>query len=904
MIVRSITVRNWRCYLNPVTVGPFDERLNVIHGPNATGKSTLFEALRRAFLDSHRVTGEAIEAVQSWGRGLAPEVMVEFAHNGAEYRITKQFLRNPYSRLERKEKGRFVPFQEGASADEWVRGVLQSRPPGRGPARLENWGLAQILWAPQGDLGLRELSEDVVGCIRASLGTQLAAGSGALEKRIEELYLQEYTPSAKKIRKEAALARMQKELGEITSRLNAARENLKKFGSACERVKNLRDQQAQAEREAGEVRKTLDTAHAQAEQYRALLAERDQRTKDAEAAEARYQDLKRRVDQIQAARREIAEAREQLGKLKAEMPVVEREIASRQRALAQARAAREDIRKNRRAAEGARTLAEEAHAFVENERKLAELRKTLASIEASRQALEALEKQRAALLAPDARTLKKIREAFDTRQEAFRNIQSALITLEIVPERETTVEVIEGQSPESKKVSRGTPIQIQGSPQVVVHLPGTARLRAWGPAQSIEQYRKTLANAEQNLRKLTEPFGTQDIGELERRQEEASELDKSISMRKTEIEMLSGGRPVPEISVREISKEISRLEGLCQTMLAHHPEWQNVSPDAEALSRAAKDALRSFSEKEEEAEAACDKAQNALSAAERRREKLSADIRAQEGFLSRSQSLLDGLTSDGKTDEERERRLTELAMEWKAARSRMREVEGQLSTFAPDTLSTVEKLERQLEALRETARKARDNANIEEGQLRALAAEGPYSEVARLEEEFTELERQVREEEVRTAALRLLYETVKQCRTEALSAVTGPVERAATRMLHRIAGERLGSLKMGEQFQPEFIHPAPDLPARLDSVSGGEWEQIHLVTRLALAEVLAGEERQLVVWDDVLAATDMGRLARVLTLIEEAADRLQMVILTCHPERYRGLEGAHFIDLDALVRTA
>jgi uncharacterized protein YhaN len=66
--------------------------------------------------------------------------------------------------------------------------------------------------------------------------------------------------------------------------------------------------------------------------------------------------------------------------------------------------------------------------------------------------------------------------------------------------------------------------------------------------------------------------------------------------------------------------------------------------------------------------------------------------------------------------------------------------------------------------------------------------------------------------------------------------------------------------------------------------------------------VLAKEERQLVVLDDVLAATDAGRLARVMTILEEAAQRLQVLILTCHPERYRGLMGAKFINLEGLVR--
>jgi DNA repair exonuclease SbcCD nuclease subunit len=59
-----------------------------------------------------------------------------------------------------------------------------------------------------------------------------------------------------------------------------------------------------------------------------------------------------------------------------------------------------------------------------------------------------------------------------------------------------------------------------------------------------------------------------------------------------------------------------------------------------------------------------------------------------------------------------------------------------------------------------------------------------------------------------------------------------------------------------------------------------------------------------VVLDDVLTATDTGRLARVMGVLEEAAQRLQVLILTCHPERYRGLAGANFVDLEAIVRDA
>lgn len=907
MIVRNIAVEGWRCYLKRVSVGSFDEQLNVIYAPNATGKSTLFEALRRAFVDSHRVSGEAIEAIKPWGRELAPKVTVEFVHRGAEYRITKQFLRNPSSLLERKEKGRFAPFREGVLADEWLRELLLSRPPGKGPARPENWGVAQILWAPQGNLALGELSENLVDRVRLSLGMQLSTPeSSALERQIKALYETIYTPKGKlKTGRDASpMVRVKEELREIESRLQEAKAKYQRYEVASRKVEELRMVRDQAEREAQELRKTLDSARAQAEQYKELLAKKDQSRKEVESAQARYQDLKRQLDQIKATGKDLAEAEHRLGKLNVEIPVVEREIASCRKTLAQAKYTLEDVRRNRRAAEEARNVAEEARVFVENQKQLSAWGKTLVDIRTAQHALDELELQRAALCAPDVRTLKKIREAYHSRQDAKKNIELSLITLEIVPKRDTLLEVMEGLPSKPERAVKGTPVQIKGSPQVVVDLPGVARLRAWGPVQSMELSRKALAHAEQNFRKLTQAFGTNDIQELERRREQADELEKKISGRKTELTTLTEGRMQPELFVREILHEIARLEAIQQETLSRHPEWRSVSPQAEVLGRAAREAYQAYSEKEEQAAAEYENAQNALNVAEKSREKLLAEIEAQKNLVSRFKSSLDRLTSDGKTDEERERLLTELAMEWHAAKAGMEKLEGSLSLLTPDTVRTVEKLEKQLEALMETARKARDEANVEEGQLRALAADGPYSELARLEEEFTELEKQLQEEELRAAAVRLLYETVEDCRTKALTFLTEPVERTATRMLHRIAGGQLGTLELGEQFQPKCIYPVQDFRAALESVSGGEWEQIHLVTRLALAEVLAKEERQLMVWDDLLLSTDMTRLAKVLTLMEEAADRLQLVIITCHPEKYRGLSRAHFIDLEAIVRAA
>ncbi len=118
------------------------------------------------------------------------------------------------------------------------------------------------------------------------------------------------------------------------------------------------------------------------------------------------------------------------------------------------------------------------------------------------------------------------------------------------------------------------------------------------------------------------------------------------------------------------------------------------------------------------------------------------------------------------------------------------------------------------------------------------------------------------------------------CRSEAIAAVSRPVEAMATKTLQRIAGRWLGRIQVRDTFEPSAVVPESiEEAVTLDNLSGGEQEQLYLATRLALAEVLGKEERQLVVLDDVLTATDTGRLARIMNVLEEAAQRLQILIL-------------------------
>ena len=901
MIVRSIKISGWRCFLEEVEVGPFEPGLTIVHAPNGTGKSTLFEAMRRALLDGHKVTGKDVETIRPWGRALPPKVAVEFIHGGHEYRITKQFLDSPGAVLERKEDGPYRRLAEGTAADEQTRDILTKNPPGRGLARLENWGIAQILWAPQGSLAIGQLTSDVVSDVRNMLSAQVSgAGTGSVEKRIEEHYLKFFSAKGKlKTGKEAPpLTRLREQLAEAVEARQEAHDRYTAFEEASRRVEELQARRAQARHHGDEITKALRDARTVADTYSRLVAERDQRSERVTAAEAQYKELKQRIDLIKSTETDLNQARNRLTALEGEAPLKDREIQEREMEAAKRKAELEDTRKGRETVDAATQLADAARRFNECRRELHRLEELISKIEKAEKALTDWRQKRNAHVAPDARTLKAIRKAIKDRDDAQVRIEASLITLEIVPQQDGSVEVLTGEAPGALTLKAGLPTQVQGSPEVVAELPHVARLRAWGPVGSVREHREARAKAEQKLIEMTGPFGAVDPDALESLVDKAKELDAGFAEADTRLKTLLGGR-----TQDDLVRERSALETTRRGFLDTHPDWESTPPDTEAMEAQAEGVKQAFFARIQSSEYAWEKAQNALAAVAGQKETLSRRLEDTKKQVTGLTAKLADLTTDGMPVQDREAELQRVSMAWDAAQGRLAEIQDQLARYDDDPSALVDRLDAQLQAADQESSRTREQEVREETRLEGLCAQGPYSALAAAEERAAQLEQEVQREELRVEAIKLLYDTVAACRTEAIAAVSMPVEAAATRTLQRIAGRRLGRVHIGDAFEPAAVAPeAAEQTVALDSLSGGEQEQLYLATRLALAEVLGRDERQLVVLDDVLTATDAGRLARVMNVLEDAAQRLQVLILTCHPERYRGLKNGRFFDLEDLVR--
>ena len=88
--VDRVTLENWRNWQDRNTVEGLPEGLVVLAGPNAVGKTGLWEAIIAGLLDRH--WGTHTDRLRPAGtKGVLPRVEVEFSTADRRYRVEKHF---------------------------------------------------------------------------------------------------------------------------------------------------------------------------------------------------------------------------------------------------------------------------------------------------------------------------------------------------------------------------------------------------------------------------------------------------------------------------------------------------------------------------------------------------------------------------------------------------------------------------------------------------------------------------------------------------------------------------------------------------------------------------------------------------------------------------------------------
>ena len=275
MILQRLEVEGFRCFTSKVAVGLDPERINILHGGNGTGKSSLLWALVRGIFDTYRAGGKSVEGLRPWGTDLSPAILIEFEHGGKVFRLEKSFLEDRGTDLHEKQGNKFKPLAHNEKAEERIREMLLADQPTVGLCKPEKWGLARALWCPQEHLAIDGFDGRLLSSIQELLGKQ-GMDDHALELNgtVEEAFLEYWTDKGKpKGGKGAPLwVRRQAELTSRQEDLAASERELEDLRAAQETAKALQEERLKMQNQLGEARDAAGQLQAKADEYVPLVS--------------------------------------------------------------------------------------------------------------------------------------------------------------------------------------------------------------------------------------------------------------------------------------------------------------------------------------------------------------------------------------------------------------------------------------------------------------------------------------------------------------------------------------------------------------------------------------------------------------------------------------------------------
>jgi hypothetical protein len=287
---------------------------------------------------------------------------------------------------------------------------------------------------------------------------------------------------------------------------------------------------------------------------------------------------------------------------------------------------------------------------------------------------------------------------------------------------------------------------------------------------------------------------------------------------------------------------------------------------------------------------------------ERLRQAQSAEQAARDGW-SAARSALAHAESElvevqaAEQDESHRRRVEQNRAELEAARLRF----GALATKVDAAQASIDAerpqvMRQDVERLESSARQAleaHDRRRSElirlQSQLDAAGAGGLEEQLAEARGDLQRAERRHQELQRRAQALDLIAGMLAAKRQALTRRLQAPLLRHLNHYLQLLMPG--ASVTLDEALKPIAVSlPSTTSEGPFDELSFGTREQISLISRLAYADLLKEANRPtLVILDDCLVNTDAARMSQMKRILYDAATRHQILLFSCHPDRWEDL---------------
>jgi len=839
MKLREIEVRNWRGLNQLLAV--LSPRLNLILGPNESGKSRIFQALQFGLFETYKGTSQRKQALQSWASSESPIVRVAFTHGAVDYELQKQFLKGASAQL--SGGGRTL---RGEDAEDALRQILGTRQPGSRGAGIDDRGIWPLIMVSQGESRApvqEHLNEDGRGRLHERLSREIGvAAISPLGQRVMSLAEQEYqryftaTGQDGKVLRDARGA-----LHDAQVKLDAATESLQRQEKTAHALASNRA--GLVELEARRIRAQTEAVAARDRAEAAQIAGRSVATAQG-VVNTSVQKATSALDALNA--RQQADATIQ--RLAEDLARLETEIAQRS-------ALQHELEQSVRVAEQRFVEVERQQRRVELRSIAEDLGTRVAGLEQLEAAMAAARAARARLPLIDDASLSRLQQLDQVARAAAAKLQGAAVNIVVHLKQDALID--------GMPRAAGETIQIHVVDNQRISIGEWADVDIRPGGGELERLRTAAADAAREIEAALGIAGVetlsraveihdervaceQQITELGKQVKATSsralgQLREDLAVCTAELERLGPallGSPAPEAAALVTSERNAAVAALAEfrdNMIELRTQYQTLRGERERF-------VRQYAERPTAVQL-----QEELDVAVAERE------RATRALIEARREFVDLGGSEVQADARR------LAIAADSLASRLREV--------------------------------RSEGDQLQGELRTLMLSGHYESkeeaAAKVEQargDLTRLERQA-------AAARCLWETLSAERRRVVEKLTAPVTLRVRPYLQELfpgcgldAGEDLDIVGLqSEQLNEPF-----------GELSGGAQEQISLVTRIGLAEVLAAEGTLPLILDDALINTDPERIRLIQRLLFRAADNLQIILFSCHDVLFDGL-GAEFV---------
>lgn len=899
MRLLRVEIRDFRKLRGPVILDDLAGPLTVVAGDNEEGKSTVLHALKAALFEHHTVGGAVRDAIQPYDGGT-PEVALELEIGGRRYRLRKAFrrggvtLEGPGERL------------ADDAAERRLQELLRfERRQGRAEPGPRFHGLQGLFWLDQGTsflLPARDepdpvaLARDRIGAaIAGEIGSAADGGIGReLLARARKEAARFWTEKRSQATGELELAkkrveRLEDELRPLEIRFREAEERVERLARLrAERRRALEsDELGQARRHARELQERL----AAVEQLEGECARARDRLR---AAVAETGQLEQRRQAREERRRVLAELEERRRLLAARRVEAADQLTAAEAALAataatEARAAA--------ALEEAETSLAQLQGLIARRGKERELRRLQGALRDVEQAMKEA-REAAAELASNPATptrLKAVVEAHAALRTAEAELEASATRLELRP-RPGMQARIGGTAiaPEQwHRLTERAELVLDGYGTVVIVPGGT----------DIAERRARLAEAGTRLQRALAAAGASSLAEVEARAARRLEAD--------ERKQVAAGRLAAALKATEdqdseaLAQRVANLGRELQAGAEAAPEELAMLPDAELdrLLAQARDAIGPLRTALDASRAARQQAADGLTGhrlEEARQEQELADLDRQLGAASAALLAETETEPDERLDEAlgRARAAQEsAALASSALEQRLRSADPEL---AREKARLAERALRDAEA--ESSRREQAIQTLET-ELRTLGDDGIGERLAQCRAELEAARAAHARVRVEARAWQMLRDELQQAETEQRQALVEPVLARIRPWLARLFPGAEPVLDGGTFTLAELRRGG--VRESTQRLSIGTREQIAVLVRLGLAQLLREREGEApcLILDDALVYADETRLETMKAILQRASRELQIIILTCRPRDYRGLE-ARVIRLEDTLRPA